>query len=63
LTDADAWFIKTDCPNGMKYFERRAMEFNIDNEFSTENGLFKSTWRGQWGCTDKRSIFGSPGAA
>ena len=63
LTDADAWFIKTNCPNGMKYFERRGMEFATDNEFDTEAAKFKATWRGQWGCTDKRSIFGSPGAA
>ena len=62
LTDTDAWFIKTDCPDGMKYFERRAAEFQIDNDFDTENAKFKSTFRGSWGCTDKRGIFGSPGA-
>jgi len=63
LTDPDAWFIKTDCPNGLKYFERRGMEMQIDNDFDTENAKFKATWRGQWGCTDKRSIYGSQGAA
>jgi len=62
LTDADAWFIKTDCPDGMKYKERRAPEFGLDNDFDTENAKFKSSFRGSWGCTDKRGIFGSPGA-
>lgn len=63
LTDNDAWFIKTDVPDGMKHFERRSMEFDTDNDFDTENARFKSTFRGSWGCTDKRGIFGSPGAA
>jgi len=62
LTDNDAWFIKTDVPDGMKHFERRSMEFDTDNDFDTENARFKSTFRGSWGCTDKRGIFGSPGA-
>lgn len=62
LTDTDAFFIKTDCPDGMKYFERRAPSFATENDFDTENARFKSTFRASWGCTDKRSIFGSPGA-
>lgn len=63
LTDSDAWFIKTDVPDGMKHFERRAEEFDTDNDFDTENARFKATFRGSWGCTDKRGIFGTPGAA
>jgi len=62
LTDTDAFFIKTDCPDGMKYFERRAPAFATENDFDTENARFKATFRASWGCTDKRSIFGSPGA-
>lgn len=63
LTDADAFFIKTDCPNGMTHYQRRAMEFGTDDDFDTENAKFKSTFRGSWGCADKRGVFGSPGAA
>lgn len=62
LTDADAWFIKTDCPDGLKTFQRRALEVNTENDWSTENAMFKATERYSAGCTDKRSIFGSPGA-
>jgi len=62
LTDTDAWFIKTDCPNGMTHFERRALEFGQDNDFDTENAKAKATRRYAAGWTDWRSIFGTAGA-
>ena len=62
LTDADAWYIKTNSPNGMKYFERRGDEFKEDNDFDTENAKFKATARYSFGWTDPRALFGSPGA-
>lgn len=62
LTDADAWFIRTNVPDGLKCFKRRAMQFTIDNDFDTENAKFKSTERYSFGWTDPRAIFGSPGA-
>lgn len=62
LTDPDAWFIKTDVPQGMKYFERRADEFGMDEDFDTENAKYKATARYSFGWTDPRAIFGSPGA-
>ena len=62
LTDPDAWFIRTDVPHGMKYFERRADQFEMDNDFDTENAKFKATARYSFGWTDWRGIYGSPGA-
>lgn len=62
LTDTDAWFILTDCPDGLKYFERRADTFGMDDDFDTDNAKFKATARYSFGCTDKRAIYGSPGA-
>jgi hypothetical protein len=62
LTDTDAFFIKTDCPDGMKTFERKAPSFSSENDFDTTNAKFKAAFRQSWGCTDKRGIFGSPGA-
>jgi hypothetical protein len=62
LTDADAWFLRTDVPHGMKHFERRADSFDMDNDFDTENAKFKATARYSFGWTDPRGIFGSPGA-
>jgi len=63
LTDADAWFIKTNCPDGLKYMERRPDAFGTENDFDTENAKFKATFRGSFGWSDPRGIFGSPGAA
>jgi hypothetical protein len=62
LTDADAWFIRTDVPHGMKYWERRADEFKMDEDFDTENAKYKATARYSFGNTDWRALFGSPGA-
>lgn len=62
LTDSDAWFIRTNAPHGMKYFERRADEFTTDDDFDTENAKFKATARYSFGWTDPRGLFGSPGA-
>lgn len=62
LTDTDAWFIRTDVPHGMKYFERRADSFDMDNDFETENAKYKATARYSFGWTDPRGIYGSPGA-
>jgi hypothetical protein len=62
LTDTDAWFIRTDAKHGMKYFERRADEFGMDNDFDTENAKYKATSRYAFGWTDWRGLFGSAGA-
>lgn len=62
LTDTDAWFIRTDVKHGMKYFERRADEFGMDNDFDTENAKYKATSRFAVGWTDWRGLFGSAGA-
>lgn len=62
LTDTDAWFIRTDAPHGMKYFERRGDSFDMDNDWDTENAKYKATARYSFGWTDWRGIYGSPGA-
>lgn len=62
LTDPDAWFIRTDCPDGLKYFERKADSFDMDNDFDTDNAKFKASGRYSFGWTDPRAIYGSPGA-
>lgn len=62
LTDTDAFFIKTNAPDGLKHFERRADTFDMDNDFDTDNAKFKATARYSFGWTDPRGIYGSPGA-
>ncbi|RMH21708.1 MAG: hypothetical protein D6698_02315 [Gammaproteobacteria bacterium] len=62
LTDTDAWFIKTNVPNGLKCFQRRPVDFSMDNDFDSDNAKYKATERYSFGCTDPRGVFGSPGA-
>ncbi len=62
LTDENAWFIRTNVPDGLKHFQRRPAEFAIDNDFDTENAKFKATERYSFGWTDWRAVYGSPGA-
>ena len=62
LTDTDAWFLRTDVAEGMKYFERRGDEFTTDDDFDTENAKYKATFRCSFGWTDPRALYGSPGA-
>lgn len=62
LTDSDAWFILTNVKDGLKYFERRGDQFEMDNDFDTENAKFKATARYSFGWTDPRAIYGSAGA-
>ena len=62
LTDSDAWFIRTNVKGGPKYFERRGDEFGEDNDFHTENAMYKATARYSFGWTDPRGVYGSAGA-
>jgi len=62
LTDTDAWFVRTNAPNGLKYFSRDVAEFAQDAEFDTSNLKFKGYERYSFGATDWRGLFGSPGA-
>jgi hypothetical protein len=62
LTDTDAWFIKTDAPEGLKYFERRPDSFDMDNDWDTENAKFKVIFRCAFGWTEPKVLYGSQGA-
>lgn len=63
LTDADAWFIQTDMPNGFIKYNRKPMTFAMDNDFDTSNAKFKSAARYSVGATDAgRCVWGNPGA-
>lgn len=62
LTDTDAWFIRTDVRDGLKYFERDADSFDMDNDFDTDNAKYKARSRYSFGWSDPRAIYGSAGA-
>jgi len=62
LTDTDAFFIKTDVPNGLKMFVRSPIKTSMEGDFDTGNVRYKSRERYSFGWSDPRGIFGSPGA-
>jgi len=63
LTDTDAFFIKTDAPNGFKYFNRAPIKTAMEGDFDTGNMRFKARERYSFGVSDWRCVFGTPGAA
>jgi len=62
LTDPDAFFITTDVPNGMKYFQRSAIKTAMEGDFDTGNVRYKARERYSFGVSDFRGIFASEGA-
>jgi hypothetical protein len=61
FTAPHAWFIRTNCPNGMTMFWRDRPMFDQDNDFDTKNAKAATYMRFSVGCTDPRGIFGSNG--
>jgi hypothetical protein len=62
LTDTDAFYITTDVPNGMKYFQRAAIKTAMEGDFDTGNVRYKARERYSFGVSDYRGIFGVEGA-
>ena len=62
LTDTDAWFLKTDVPNGLKHFVRAPIKTAMEGDFETGNVRYKARERYSFGWSDWRGVFGSPGA-
>lgn len=56
LTDPNAWFLKTDVPNGMKHFRRVAMKTGTDGDFDTGNMRYKARERYSFGFSDPLGI-------
>jgi len=59
LTDTDAFFIKTDVPNGLKHFVRAPMKTAMEGDFTTGNVRYKARERYVFGFSDPRGVFGS----
>jgi hypothetical protein len=62
FTDTDAWFLKTDCPNGTKMFVRAPLQTKMEPDFDTGNLRFKARERYSFGWSDWRGFYGSAGA-
>ena len=61
FTDPDAWFIKTDCPDGLKHIVRKAVMKRVEGDFETGNMRYKARERFIQGWSDWRGAYGSPG--
>ena len=62
LTDVNAWFVKTDAPNGMKHFVRSPLKTALEGDFETGNVRYKARERYSFGWSDPRAMYGSPGS-
>lgn len=65
LTDPDAYFILTsvtEAGEGLKMFQRTAMETQMEPDFSTGNIRYRARERYSFGHSDFRGVYGSQGA-
>jgi hypothetical protein len=62
LNDTNAWFIKTDTPNGFKHFVRAALRTAMEGDFDTGNVRYKARERYSFGFSDPRCVYGSSGS-
>ena len=61
LTDTDAWFVTTDCPDGLKFIERKAPVTKIEGDFETGNMRYKVRGRSVQGWSNWRGAAATPG--
>ena len=62
LTDTDAWYVLTDCPDGFKHFERSAISTSMEGDFDTGNVRYKARERYSFGWSNPRAVYASQGA-
>ena len=63
LTDPNAWFLKTDVPNGLKHFVRVPLATSMDADFDTGNNRYKARERYSFGWSDPLGMLGSHGSS
>ena len=61
LTDTDAWIVLTNCPDGLKFYDRKAMAIKSDGDFDTDNAKLKAQLRFYAGWSDFRHVYYSAG--
>jgi len=62
LTDTDAFYVLTDCPDGFKHFERSPISTSMEGDFNTGNVRYKARERYSFGFSNPRAVFASQGA-
>jgi len=61
FTSATAWFIRTNIPRAIQYFERDRISFDQDNDFDTKNAKAACYERYSAFWSDWRGAFATPG--
>jgi hypothetical protein len=61
FTDEDAYFMRTNCPDGMKGYQRDSFDLHRDNDFDTDNAKAKTYDRYSFGWSEPRALYGSAG--
>jgi hypothetical protein len=62
FTDSNAWFLRTDVPNGSKHFVRAKLYTKMEPDFDTGNQRFKARERYSFGVSQWRQWYGSNGS-
>lgn len=63
LSDSDSFFIRTNCMDSMKCYERESIDLIQDNDFDTQNAKAMTLWRGSFGWSDWRGVYSNGGGA
>lgn len=58
LTQPQAWFLTTNAPEGLTYYQRKDVSFGQDNAFTSGNARFKASMRQSQGWSDARGAYG-----
>lgn len=61
LTDTDAWFVRTNCPDGLKHMVRVKLKRGLEGDFETGSVRYKARERYSFGWSNWRALFGSEG--
>jgi phage major head subunit gpT-like protein len=59
LTNTKSWFIVTDEPDGLKFFQRAPLEIDTYTDFDTDNLKIKATERYAFGVSNWRGVYGN----
>lgn len=61
MTGASDFFVKTNCPDGMKCYERYNINLRTSNDFHTMNEMLATHWCGSFYWTNWRSMYSNGG--
>lgn len=61
LTSSVAWFMQTDCPDGLIAYKRKGLTVDVDTDFLTKDVIVTARERYSHTCNDWRAIYGNAG--